>query len=72
MQIQTDQEDAYVLCGVTTKHMLTSNDNVVLITFHTDYTINKAGFNMTYHAITGDANSQGSKFNQSSLSMMVH
>ena len=42
--------------------MLTSHDNLVHVTFITDFSVNKAGFNMTYHAFDGAFSEQGKAY----------
>ena len=51
-QIVSDQW-IYLFCGVGTKVMHTTTDNIAYILFFSDYSIVKVGFNITFTAIEG-------------------
>ena len=53
--------DAYIISGVLIKHMLISYDEVVHVHFYSDYSVNKAGFNMTYKVVDGTSSKQGKR-----------
>ena len=43
----------FLICGIGTKVVHTTTDNVAYILFHSDYSINKIGFNLTFTSIEG-------------------
>ena len=43
----------HVICGVGTKIAMISSGNIVPIIFGSDYSVNKAGFNITFTPIAG-------------------
>ena len=43
----------HVICGVGLKVVLISDGNVVIVKFSSDYSVNRAGFNITFVPIDG-------------------
>ena len=43
----------HVICGVGLKVLLISDGNIVTIKFSSDYSVNRAGFNITFVPIDG-------------------
>ena len=53
LQVQFDTSNVIELCGTATKLVMISPDSGVYIYFSSDYSVNRAGFNITFDSLDG-------------------
>ena len=53
LQVQFDASNVIELCGTATKLVMISPDSGVDVYFSSDYSVNRAGFNITFDSLDG-------------------